>query len=447
MTDLKVMLVEDDGCLREAIKDTLELVNMACVALGSAEEAVKFLSQSNVEEIGMVISDVNLVGMNGHELLVHIKKRYPNLPVLIMTAYGDITNAVAAMQMGAVDYLAKPFEPAILIDKVKRFILIPHEVMGQPIAEAKGSKELLNLAKRVATTDATVTILGPSGTGKEVLARYIHENSSRSDKPFVAINCAAIPDNMLEATLFGYEKGAFTGAYASAAGKFELAQGGTLLLDEISEMALPLQAKILRVLQEQEVERLGAKKAIKLDVRVVATSNRQLEAEVTAGRFREDLYYRLNVFPLKWLPLKDRREDIMPLAVHLLERVCQQENRVRPELSKGAREKLIAYDWPGNVREMSNIIQRALILQSGSEITAEDLHLEQITTTYQARKETVCVDKPTLGSDLKSTEQQIILQKLAENDGNRQKVAEALGISARTLRYKLAKMREQGLSV
>ena len=309
----KVLLVEDDRALREALADTLELGGHDYRAVDCAEAALLAIGQ---EPFGLVVSDVNMPGMDGHQLLCAIRERQPQLPVLLMTAFGAVERAVEAMRRGAADYLVKPFEPRTLLALVARHALGRASELEQdgPVACEPASLQLLELAARVARSDSTVLITGESGTGKEVLARYLHQQSSRARGPFIAINCAAIPDNMLEATLFGHEKGAFTGAVASAPGKFELAEGGTILLDEISEMPLGLQAKLLRVLQEREVERVGARKPISLDIRVLATSNRDLAAEVTAGRFREDLFYRLSVFPLAWRPLRERPADILPLA-------------------------------------------------------------------------------------------------------------------------------------
>ena len=306
-------------------------------------------------------------------------------------------------------------------------------------------------------------VTGPSGTGKEVLARYIHDQSSRAEQPFVAINCAAIPENMLEATLFGYEKGAFTGAVQACPGKFEQAQGGTLLLDEITEMDLSLQAKLLRVLQEREVERLGSRKTIPLDVRVIATSNRELRQAVAAGLFREDLFYRLNVFPLRWQPLVDRPGDILPIAEHLLQWHASQQGASVPTLDAAAAERLLHYRWPGNVRELDNVIQRALILSDGHLIQAGDLILdeqqwpgaadddvedgslrsEELSWEYTER----LPGMERLGNELRQQEHQIILDTLIACQGSRKEVADRLGISPRTLRYKLARMRDVGIEV
>ena len=444
MTQSKILVVEDDEGLREALVDTLHLAGYQCVEADSGEAALLLLKNHAVD---LVVSDVQMGGMSGLSLLKSIKSAYPKMPMLIMTAYGTIDDAVQAIKDGASNYMAKPFAPEVLLNMVNQYVPLQTHDVFEPVVADKKSIELLNLAKKVATTDASVMVLGPSGSGKEVLAQYVHYNSARNGKPFVAINCAAIPENMLEATLFGYEKGAFTGAVQACPGKFEQAQGGTILLDEITEMDLALQAKILRVLQEREVERLAGRKTISLDVRVIATSNRDLKEAVKAGVFREDLYYRLNVFPLTWLALSERRDDIIPLAKHLVERLCQKSGEAIPEFTAAARSKLIAYHWPGNVRELDNVVQRALILHSEQKIDATDLLIENFDTPMliESPSETITEDK--LGSELKLQEHQIILDTLQACQGSRKDVAERLGISPRTLRYKIARMRDSGIQI
>jgi two-component system response regulator FlrC len=445
MSQATVLVVEDDPELREALCETLELAGYRVEASGEGEGALEILKHTPV---GMVISDVQMRPMDGNELLARIKNRYPAVPVLLMTAYGDIEKAVTAMRHGAVDYLAKPFEAELLLTKVEESVLFPATDDGQEVvAEDLQTRELLDLARRVAGSDATVMIAGESGTGKEVFAKYIHNNSPRADGPFVAINCAAIPENMLEAVLFGYEKGAYTGAHRAAAGKFELAQGGTLLLDEISEMSMALQAKLLRVLQEREVERLGGNKLIPLDVRVLATSNRNLREEVAAGRFREDLYFRLNVFPLFLKPLRERERDILPLARFLIRRLCGQKNRNEPQLSAVAEQRLLSHCWPGNVRELENVIQRALILCDGDEIGPEALSFELQEAKSLEEPAAAVSGKGGLNEDLRSVEEEMILQALREGDGSRKSAAERLGISQRTLRYKIARLRDAGVAI
>ncbi|MBN3964452.1 sigma-54 dependent transcriptional regulator [Pseudomonas gregormendelii] len=448
---IKVLLVEDDRALREALADTLLLAGHDYVAVGSAEEALTAVTK---DAFNLVLSDVNMPGMDGHQLLSLLRARQPQLPVLLMTAHGAVERAVDAMRQGAVDYLVKPFEPKALLDLLARHALgsVPAEGEG-PIAFEPASAQLLDLAARVARSDSTVLISGESGTGKEVLARYIHQHSHRATQPFIAINCAAIPDNMLEATLFGHEKGSFTGAIAAQAGKFEQADGGTILLDEISEMPMGLQAKLLRVLQEREVERVGARKPISLDIRVVATTNRDLAAEVAAGRFREDLYYRLSVFPLAWRPLRERTADILPLAERLLAKHVNKMKHAAARLSPEAQACLIAYPWPGNVRELDNAIQRALILQQGGLIQPQDFCLAGPVAC--APLPALAAPLPlveaesagALGDDLRRREFQMIIDTLRTERGRRKEAAERLGISPRTLRYKLAQMRDAGMDV
>ena len=446
MSKTTVLIVEDDAGLREALVDTLLLADYQVVAADSAEQAIMMLGRQPVD---IVVSDIQMGEMNGLALLKAIKAKDANLPVLLMTAYATIDDAVQAMRDGATDYLSKPFAPEVLLNLVGRYAPAQKVESRQPVVGDPRSEELLLLARKVARSEATVMVLGPSGSGKEVLSRYIHDNSQRANNPFVAINCAAIPENMLEATLFGYEKGAFTGAIQACPGKFEQAQGGTLLLDEITEMDLALQAKLLRVLQEKEVERLGARKTISLDVRVIATSNRDLKEAVARGEFREDLYYRLNVFPITWLPLGQRSGDIIPLAEHLITRHASQQGLGSFTLSASARNKLLQHAWPGNVRELENVCQRALILCEGNTIDATDLMIEPATgqAVAVATIEEPEEDNSRLGNELRHQEHQIILDTLTACKGKRKDVAEKLGISPRTLRYKLARMRDQGIDV
>ncbi|GAB58413.1 sigma-54-dependent transcriptional regulator [Rheinheimera nanhaiensis] len=450
----RILLVEDDSGLREALQDTLQLADYQVIAADSAEQALLLLKQHRVE---LVISDVQMQGVSGLTLLKTLREQYPQTPVLMMTAYATVQAAVEAIQLGAVDYLAKPFAPQVLVNTVSRYVSPAPVSLSEPVVAAQSSKQLLLLCAKVARTDASVMITGPSGSGKEVLARYIHQLSERSQGPFVAINCAAIPENMLESTLFGYEKGAFTGAINACPGKFEQAQQGTILLDEITEMDLNLQAKLLRVLQEREVERLGGRKTIKLDVRVLATSNRDLKQAVAEGRFREDLYYRLNVFPLCWPALCQRPDDIVPLAEHLLQRHCRLAGRPLATLSPQAAAYLKSYHWPGNVRELDNVIQRALIISSDALIKVEDILLEQVnsnpvtvinqmspvTDSSSSRDDHAAGD---FKSSVHEQEHRIILATMKACANRRKEVAERLGISDRTLRYKLARMKQQGIA-
>lgn len=427
---LPVLIVEDDADLREAIEATLEIAGYPVISAGDGEEALARLKH---EKVGIVLSDVNMRPMDGYRLLVEINTAYPGIPVVLMTAFGDVEKAVNAMRSGASDYLLKPFEPSSLIEYVEKYRLpVPYDENAGVIAQDPAIASLLQLATRVAKSSATVLLTGESGTGKEVFARFIHRNSARAEGPFVAINCAAIPENLLEATLFGYEKGAFTGATQPQAGKFEQAEGGTLLLDEISEMPLGLQAKLLRVLQEREVERVGGKKVIPLDIRVLATSNRDMAEIVARGDFREDLYYRLNVIPLVIPPLRAHPGDIVPLARFFMSRLSESLGRRGLKLSAGAEARLLAHAWPGNVRELENVIQRAMILAPGEAIEAEDLLLDEAKPA--AREEKIAARKP---DDIKSLERKHIMDTLASVNGSRKEAVKLLGISERTLRYKL----------
>lgn len=441
---LEILVVEDDEALREAVTLTLECAGHKVTAADGGPAALACLSR---DAFNLVVSDLRMDPMDGIALLAAIRAAYPLLPVLLMTAYGDVDRAVAAMRAGACDFMSKPFAPADLLERVQRYAYVQPSY-DELVAQDARTREVIQLAERVAASEATVMLTGESGSGKEVFARFIHARSPRSRGPFVAINCAAIPENLLEATLFGYEKGAFTGAQSAQAGKFEQAQGGTLLLDEISEMPLSLQAKLLRVLQEREVERVGGKHPIALDIRVLATSNRDMAAEVAAGRFREDLYYRLNVFPIAIPALRERPADIVPLAEHLLARHGARAGRAA-RFAADAAEKLAAYGWPGNVRELENVVQRALILAPAEIIEAAHLHLSgagaAVASLHAAPAITVAAPEAVRPANMKDLERQHILDTLAAVGGSRKRAIEKLGISERTLRYKLQQYRTEGV--
>ena len=340
-----VLVVEDDADLAEALTAARGDAGFDAVIAGDGSAALEIAGRMPVQ---LVLSDVQMQPMDGLALLERMREVHPGVPVILMTAYASVPRAVEAMQLGAETYLVKPFETIELLDTVERTLARRRSLSvtgvetGAVVCGDADTVSLLGIAARVAACDATVLLSGESGVGKEVFARYVHNRSSRADQPWVAINCAAIPEQMLEATLFGYERGAFTGAQQARPGKFEQANGGTLLLDEISEMDLGLQAKLLRVLQEREVERLGSNKTKRVDVRVLATTNRNLAADVEAGRFREDLYYRLNVFPLHVPPLRERRGDILPLFRHFLGRYCEGQ-RARPSLTARAEKRLLCH--------------------------------------------------------------------------------------------------------
>ncbi|MFV2057672.1 MAG: sigma-54-dependent transcriptional regulator, partial [Thiohalomonadales bacterium] len=434
MSDSCIFVVEDDADLRTALGDTLMSAGYRVELIPDGRMALDMLEKKTP---CLVITDIQMPKMDGHQLLRQIKRCWPDIPVLVMTAFGSIEKAVEAMREGAVDYLTKPFEAEVLINMVSPYTQ-QSQVKGDMIVVDKKSKELAKMARRVAQSDATIMITGESGSGKEVLAQYIHHQSPRKDKPFIAINCAAIPDNMLESTLFGYEKGAFTGAYKACPGKFEMAEGGTILLDEISEMALALQAKLLRVIQEKEVERLGSSKLIPLDVRILATSNKNMKAEVKSKNFREDLYYRLNVFPLHLSPLRERAGDIEPLIQKLISKhqpKLSLSSTTQINLEDGALQKLMAYPWPGNVRELENVVQRALIMCHDNHITDADILFEEhADVTAQAFDANTVVTKQS-DIDSETPEKYKLIRNNDEDESHRQLDSDNLVDKLKTVEF------------
>ena len=459
MKQYDVLIVEDDMSLCEALCDTLEIEGYRVVSARNGTEA---LTKLELGQFKLVVSDVQMPVMDGFQLLKNMQHKYSETPVVLMTAFGTIPKAVEAMQAGASDYLIKPFDAEALVSKVADYVVAnpaANAAVSERVVQDEAMKKLYALTAKVAKSNVTVLLQGESGTGKEVIAQYIHQNSAHYQGPFIAVNCAAIPENMLEAMLFGYEKGAYTGAVQAMPGKFEQAQGGTLLLDEIAEMDLGLQAKLLRVLQEKEVERLGSHKKIKLNVRILAATNQKLKEQMEQGRFREELYYRLNVFPINIPPLRNRPGDILPLAQELMQRHIGKKANV-PEFDKKALEKMLAYSWPGNVRELDNVIQRALILRTEDRISVEDLVFEgtgsmpedfnESSVAFGMEDVDLKCEKPEsggLGEGVRSAEENIILQTLQMENGSRKTTAEKLGISPRTLRYKMARMKESGVII
>lgn len=455
MSIAKILIVEDDQELQEALVDTLTLNGFEVMSVSSAEDALVALD----DDIGMVFSDIRMDGMDGYTLMKRIRAIKPYLPIVLMTAYGTIEQAVDAMKSGAVDYIVKPFEANLLVEKAKVYFNRDASSEDDFVVADPATQQLKAMATKVADSDASVFIGGESGTGKEVLARFIHNQSSRNQQPFVAINCAAIPENMLEAMLFGYEKGAFTGAAKSMPGKFEQAQHGTIFLDEIGEMKPDLQAKLLRVIQEREVERIGSHKVIHLDVRVLSASNVDMKKAIQDGQFREDLYYRLNVFPMRLPPLRERPRDIAAISEKLLQRHCGR-SRIEPMISAPAMKQLIEYTWPGNIRELDNVIQRALVMMSGDTIQIQDIMLDiehgqprqmvsqnEVSAVAEEFDSEMSLPASEANKGLKAREEALILETLQFHNGHRQKTAETLNISPRTLRYKIAKLKEQGVDV
>ena len=459
MNPFQILLVEDDTDLREAISVTLRLGGVDHVAFECAEDA---LSAIDPEVEQMLVTDFRLPGMNGLQLLAQAREKHPQLPVVVMTAYADTQLAVQALKGGARDFLIKPFMPQQLLEVIARHHPSPPAAKtgadGEIIASDPAILAVKNRCERVAGTGATVLLTGESGVGKDVFAKQIHQLSGRNGKPYVAINCAAIPDNLLESTLFGYEKGAFTGATKAQPGKFEQANGGTFFLDEIGEMPLELQAKLLRVLQDQVVERLGSMRSVNCDVRIVAATNQDLQQRVKDGKFREDLYFRLAVFPIRIPPLRERQQDILPLAEHFLGRYGRTMGRQGLKLSVHSKQALQAYPWPGNVRELENAMQRALLLSDGELIEPNDieLHGSQPSSSPVAPTANLATGGTPLAyssdtestisgaQDMDSIEREHILKVLKQVGGNRKDAINILGLSERALRYKLKAYKEAG---
>jgi DNA-binding NtrC family response regulator len=448
---MNILVVEDDEALRDALLITLETAGYRASGAEGGPQALALIERQPFQ---MVVSDLRMAPMDGLTLLTEIRSRKPGLPVLLMTAFGDVDKAVAAMKGGACDFMLKPFEPKTLIEQIERYAL-PPQAEGVVAADAK-TREVLLLAARVARTDATVLLTGESGTGKEVFARYIHDQSSRAKGPFVAINCAAIPDNLLEATLFGYEKGAFTGAQTAQAGKFEQADHGTLLLDEISEMDVRLQAKLLRAIQERVIDRVGGGRPVPVDIRIIATSNRNLAEAVREGSFREDLLFRLNVVNLKIPALRERPADIGELADYFVRKYAQANQLPARPLSADAKRALGLHRWPGNVRELENTLHRAVLLSNGPEIGIEGILTADGTRLDQARGPDIAaqaalaaeqVTRNLVGRTVAEVERDLILETLKHCLGNRTHAANILGISIRTLRNKLNEYAGDGLPV
>lgn len=422
----KALVVDDEPHMRIALKEAMERLGFEVVLAEDGEAAYVSIKKNN---FNLIISDIMMPKVDGLSLLKMIRKEGCYIPFLIITGFGTIENAVEAIKLGASDYIVKPFSFESLKKSVQA--LVPKKYEDRDIVYASESmRKIVNLALGLAASDITVLIYGESGTGKEVLARLIHKHSNRKEKPFVAVNCAAIPENLLESEMFGYEKGAFTGASEKRIGKFEKAQDGTILLDEIGEMALPLQAKLLRVLQEKEFDRIGGKESIKINVRVIATTNRDLKKECEKGNFREDLYYRLNVFPIKIPPLRERVEDIEVLSVYLLHKFNIKNNKNISYIEEKALEKLKKHYWKGNVRELENVIQRAVFMCQKSYVSFDDIYFEDETFD--------CLSKNKhLEGSLKDLEKEMIFKTLEKTDWNKTKAADILGITVRTLRNKL----------
>ncbi|MBI5234235.1 MAG: sigma-54-dependent Fis family transcriptional regulator [Deltaproteobacteria bacterium] len=431
----KVLVVDDDLQIRKALVEVLQRKGFSAASAESGQEALALMEKDGFDAI---VTDLKMPGMDGVELLRSVRQRASAIPVIIMTAYGTIENAIEAMKLGAEDYVLKPFSPELIDSALRKALASKHDWAPSGIVFASPKmKDLLGIASGIASSTATILITGESGTGKELLARFIHSSGNRKDGPLVSINCASIPEGLLESELFGFEKGAFTGAFSKRVGKFEAAHGGTLLLDEVGEMTLSLQAKLLRVLQLREVDRIGANKTIPVDIRVIATTNRELRKEVVDGRFREDLFYRLNVFPLAIPPLRERPEDIPELAMHFLAQFASRYSRDLSSISKDAMELMKKNLWKGNVRELENVMERAVLIANSGEITSKQL--------FYGEEEVLaaCDRKDAYSGTLRDMEKNMILDALKDTRGNRTMAARKLGISIRTLRNKLTEYSQE----
>ncbi len=442
-----ILIVDDEPSMRIALSESLASCGYTVDTATDGQDAIRKLGQL---VYALVITDMRMPKLGGMDVLKSVKRNSPETKVIVITAYGTVNTAVEAMKEGASEFIMKPFSLED-IEGVVRSVLSTDaaEEAGQTAAAAEpreiitkdsGMLALLDMLKSVSRSKSTVLIQGESGTGKELIARYIHRNSNRTAMPFVAINCAAVPHNLLESEMFGYEKGAFTGAAQRRVGKFELADGGTLLLDEVSEMDFQLQAKLLRAIQESEIDRLGGKEPVSVDVRIIATSNADLKKDIKEKRFREDLYYRLNVIPVRVPPLRERRGDIAVLADYFLTKYARINRKKTPRLESAALDLMNHYDWPGNVRELENVVERAVLICGEGPIRPEHLILEgEAQASVPASSQGVEAPAPALatGQTLRDMEKTLIFETLKEVQGNKTKASKILGISVRTMRNKL----------
>jgi len=444
MLEKKVLVVDDDSLMKDFLKEALGRSDYSVDLASTGEEALEKIKDKDYD---VILSDIRMPSMGGMELLEATKEYLPDAEVIMMTAYGTVENAVEAMKLGAFDYVMKPFSADAIEMKLKRAFEQMrlkkenknlHQALentysfGNIVGKSPQMQKIFESVKAVADSKATVLITGESGTGKELIATAIHYNSSRKDGPFVKVNCAALPEGLVETQLFGHERGAFTGAIRKSRGRFELADGGTLLLDEVSEISPGLQAKLLRVLQEREFERLGSEETIQVDVRIISTSNQNLKERMEKGKFREDLFYRLNVIPIHIAPLRERKEDIPVLVEHFLNKYNLENRRSIEGISQKVYEMFMEYHWPGNVRELENCIERAVVTSKGKVLTLRDLPKEIAFGKADFASETIGV-----GCSIHEAEKKLILKTLELEAGNRTKAAEILGISTRTLRSKL----------
>jgi len=442
----KVLVVDDEDKLRRTLELQLLDAGFDVDKASTAEEALPLIDRAD-----LILTDFKLPGMTGLEMLQIIRRMDSRVPVIVMTAYGTVENAVEAMKSGAVDFLLKPFSLDQLVAVVGKALEVRNlreenrqlkEELGRKyrwdniIGRSPGMQQIFATVMRVAPSRSTVLLAGESGVGKDLIARAIHFHSPRKDRPFVKINCTALPENLMESELFGYEKGAFTGANISKPGKFELADTGTVMLDEIGDVPANIQIKLLRVLQEREFERLGSNKTQHIDVRVIAATNRDLRAALEDGTFREDLYYRLNVVPIEILPLRERKDDIPYLARHFVEKLAPDTGGRVTGITDAAIGKLMGYSWPGNVRELENVIERSIVMTSGEKLDADDIRLDMNLRARQVPGEPGLPE----GMSLDAFEQALIKNALKQADGNKSQAARLLGLTRNALRYRLTQM-------
>ena len=435
----KILIVDDEPDTILILQDRLEMDGYKVVTATDGCNALELIDQDLPD---LVLLDIQMPRLDGIETLTHLHEKYPGILVLMLTAHGTIQRAVEATKQGAYDFLEKPFQPEHITQKVDQALEHQRTIeqstrdallhnYEEIVGESPPILEVLKIIEKVADTDSTVLVQGESGTGKELVARALHQNSSRREEEMVVVNCAAIPDHLLESELFGHERGAFTGATYQKIGKFERAHGSTLFLDEIADMSIELQSKLLRTLQEGEIERLGGTKVIRVDVRIIAATNQDLRQAIEAGTFRQDLYYRLNMIPIHLPSLRARQQDILILAEYFLQKHSKAHNQPARLISQKARELFMQYDWPGNVRELEYSILRAVLFAEGDVILPKHLP-EEIQSTRQREAENVSV-----GLTMKEMEKELILKTLERMEGNRTRTAEILGISLRSLQYKL----------
>jgi len=442
----RVLIVEDEEKLRRVIQLQLTSSGFEVDQAGSAEEALRLIGRAD-----LILTDLRLPGMSGQDLIQRIRLQNAGIPIVVMTAFGTVENAVEAMKAGAIDFLPKPFSMDHLMAVIEKALEMRalrdenrklREELGRLyefdniIGRSAAMQEIFATIERVAPTNATVLLAGESGTGKDLIARAIHYHSPRRDRPFVKINCAALPENLMESELFGYEKGAFTGAASSKPGKFEQADTGTVFLDEIGDVPQATQVKLLRVLQEREFERLGSNKTRHIDVRILAATNADLRAALENGEFREDLYYRLNVVPISMPPLRDRVEDIPALAEHFIKKHAGEMNSPVKSISEDAMAVLMEYRWPGNVRELENVIERSLVLCPGEQLRADDIRLDTSTRSVTGTRDSFLPE----GMTLQEHEQDLIRKALEKAKGNKSQAARLLGLTRNALRYRLSQM-------